>query len=83
MDEGEPEVRFDAMHHAREPQGMQTVLYFTTMLLEGYGSDPLATWLVDNRELWILPCVNPDGYVYNETTNPAGGGLWRQRVTGL
>jgi hypothetical protein len=25
-----------------------------------------------------VPCLNPDGYVYNETTNPAGGGMWRK-----
>ena len=25
-----------------------------------------------------MPCVNPDGYVYNELNNPDGGGLWRK-----
>jgi murein tripeptide amidase MpaA len=25
-----------------------------------------------------VPCINPDGYVYNETTNPNGGGMWRK-----
>ena len=47
-------------------------------LLERYGTDPLSTYLVNEREVWFVPCVNPDGYVYNQTTNPGGGGLWRK-----
>ena len=78
IDEGEPEVRIDCLHHAREPQGMQTTVWFMLFLLEGYGSDPLATYLVDEREIYFVPCVNPDGYVYNQNTNPAGGGMWRK-----
>jgi hypothetical protein len=77
-DEGEPEARFDALHHAREPESMQATLWFLLALLEGYGSDPLATYLVDQRELFFVPCVNPDGYEYNRSTNPSGGGLWRK-----
>ena len=77
-DEAEPEVRFDAMHHAREPQSMQTTIWALLCLLENYGTDPLATYLVDEREMWFLPVVNPDGYAYNEQTNPGGGGLWRK-----
>jgi hypothetical protein len=78
VDEAEPETRFDALHHAREPEGMQAALWFLLFLAEGYGSDPLATYLVNARETWFVPVVNPDGYVYNQTTNPAGGGLWRK-----
>jgi hypothetical protein len=84
VDEPEPEMRIDAMHHAREPGAMQTTLWFVLWLVESYGSDPLATYLVNERELYVIPCVNPDGYVYNQTTNPGGGGLWRKnrRVNG-
>ncbi len=78
VDEAEPEVRFDAMHHAREPMSMETTLYFAAWLLENAGVDPLADYLLAEREIWIVPCVNPDGYVYNETTNPNGGGMWRK-----
>jgi carboxypeptidase T len=77
-DEAEPELRIDALHHAREPQGMQCSLWFMLYLLESYGSDPLATYLVDNRELYFVPCVNPDGYEYNRQQAPGGGGLWRK-----
>ena len=78
IDEAEPEVRFDSMHHSREPQSMQTTIWAMLCLLENYGTDARATYLVDEREMWFLPVVNPDGYVYNETTNPGGGGLWRK-----
>lgn len=78
VDESEPEVRFDSLHHAREPQGMQCNLWFMLYLLETYGTDPLATYLVDHREIYFIPCVNPDGYEYNRQIAPGGGGLWRK-----
>jgi len=71
-------VYFDAMHHAREPLGMMCQIYFIEHLLQSYGSDPLVTELLNNREIYCTPCANPDGYVWNQTTNPGGGGLWRK-----
>ncbi len=78
IDENEPEARFDSLHHAREPVGMHATLYFLDWLLSNYGSDPLATHLVDEREIWFIPVVNPDGYEYNRAIAPNGGGLWRK-----
>lgn len=78
VDEQEPEMRIDALHHAREPQGMQTTLYFLSYLLEEYGTDPVATYLLNEREIYVVPCVNPDGYEYNRNQAPGGGGLWRK-----
>ena len=77
-DENEPEVYFDAMHHAREPFSMESLLWMMWELVAGYGLDPESTFLVDEREMWFVPCVNPDGYEYNRVTNPQGGGLWRK-----
>jgi carboxypeptidase T len=74
----EPEVLFTALHHAREPQGMTTLIYYMWWLLENYGSDPDATYLVNNREFWFIPVVNPDGYAYNHAIAPDGGGMWRK-----
>ncbi|MBK8101226.1 MAG: hypothetical protein IPK26_29445 [Planctomycetes bacterium] len=83
-DEGEPEVYYDAMHHAREPLSMEATVVFMEWLVTNYGTDPLATFLVDERELFFVPCVNPDGYEYNRQINPGGGGMWRKnrRVNG-
>ncbi|HHJ52373.1 MAG TPA: zinc carboxypeptidase, partial [Caldithrix abyssi] len=77
-DEDEPEIFYNALHHAREPAGMMAVMYFMDYLLENYGSDPEVTYLVDHRELYFIPVINPDGYVYNQQTNPDGGGQWRK-----
>jgi len=74
----EATVYYDAMHHAREPLSMMTTLYYMFWLVENYGSDPEATYLVDNREQYFVPIVNVDGYAYNITTNPFGGGFWRK-----
>ncbi|MCR4417417.1 MAG: M14 family zinc carboxypeptidase [Ignavibacteria bacterium] len=78
LNENEPQVLYTALHHAREPQGMMTVLYYMYYLLEKYGIDPEVTYLVNNREIYFIPVVNPDGYEYNRTTNPNGGGMWRK-----
>ena len=77
-DENEPEVLFDALHHAREPLSMEATVVFMDWLVNNYGTDPEATLLVDERELYFVPCLNPDGYEYNYLTNPGGGGLWRK-----
>ncbi len=76
--EGEPEVFYNALTHAREPEGMMAVIYFMYYLLENYGQDPEITYLVDNRELYFVTVINPDGYFYNETISPNGGGMWRK-----
>lgn len=77
-DEDEPEVLYDGLHHAREPITIEVLLYFMNYLCQNYGLDSEVTYLVDNRELWFVPIVNPDGYEYNRDTEPLGGGLWRK-----
>ncbi len=77
VNEGEPKVLYSAVHHAREPGGMSQMIFYMYYLLENY-SNPDIQALVDNTEMFFVPCVNPDGYIENETTDPAGGGLWRK-----
>lgn len=78
VDENEPEILYTALHHAREPESMMQMIYFMYYLLENYATDPSVQYLVNNRELYFIPVVNPDGYEYNRTTNPSGGGMWRK-----
>ena len=78
QDENEPEVLIDALHHAREPGTTMTACWLATQLLQSYGSDPTLTELVNEREIFIVPVTNPDGFVWNQTTDPNGGGLWRK-----
>jgi len=78
VDENEPVVYYDALHHAREPLSMAVTINYMFWLLENYNIDPRVKHIVDQRELYFVPCVNPDGYEYNRQTNPNGGGYWRK-----
>jgi len=78
IDEDEPEVFYNALIHAREPITWAWQLYYINWLLANYGDDPVATEIIDERELFFLPVFNPDGYEYNRQTNPNGGGMWRK-----
>jgi len=74
----EPQALFSAVHHAREPVGMHQLIFFMWYLLENYALDPEVKALMDNSELYFIPCVNPDGYIFNQTEQPNGGGMWRK-----
>ena len=76
-DEDEPEVLYNSLTHSREPVGMMS-LYFVQHLGEEYNSNSEITYLIENREMWFIPVVNPDGYVYNESIEPNGGGMHRK-----
>ncbi len=78
QDEDEPEYFINSLTHAREPMGLEASLRFMSHLCDNYGSDPVITDLVDNREFYFVPIVNPDGYEYNRQISPNGGGLWRK-----
>lgn len=78
QEEPEPKALYTALHHAREPNSLSQLLFFMWYLLENYAVDPEIKALVDHSELYFVPCVNPDGYVYNQITNPSGGGFWRK-----
>jgi len=77
-EEAEPEVLYTAIHHAREPLSMSETIFYMWYLLENYGTNPEVTFLVDNTEMYFVPCINVDGYLYNESTNPNGGGMHRK-----
>lgn len=77
-DEAEPEMLYDAIHHAREPAAMQQLIYYMWYLLENYASSTEVQSIVDNTELYFIPVLNPDGYQYNCTQDPNGGGMWRK-----
>lgn len=78
INEDEPEVLYTSLIHAREPLSMMNLFYFVQKMGEGYNSDEELTYLVNNREMWFIPVVNPDGYVFNELIEPFGGGMHRK-----
>jgi len=77
-EDNEPEVLYTGAIHAREPISISLLIYFMYYLLENYENDPEIQHLLNYHELYLIPCINPDGYIYNETTNPDGGGMWRK-----
>ncbi|MCC6463043.1 MAG: immune inhibitor A [Saprospiraceae bacterium] len=77
-DEPETEALYTALHHSREPNSLSQLLFFMWYLLENYDQNPEIQYIVNNLELYFIPCINPDGYLYNEATSPQGGGLWRK-----
>ena len=78
VDEGEPAVLYVGLTHAREPAAAEALLNFMNHLLSNYAVDTAISNIVDNRELFFIPVFNADGYVWNEITDPIGGGLWRK-----
>lgn len=80
VSEGEPQILYTALHHAREPASLQQLIYFMWYLLENYDSNDSIKQIIDNSELFFVPCVNPDGYIFNEIIEPNGGGMWRKNT---
>jgi len=76
--ESEPQILYTAIHHAREPASLQQLIFYMWYLLENYSQDDTIKEIVDNTEMYFVPCVNPDGYIHNENTDPEGGGMWRK-----
>jgi carboxypeptidase T len=74
----EPELLYMGLQHAREAIGGSSMIFFMQYLCENYAANSKIKNLVDNRALFIIPCVNPDGWEYNRSTNPNGGGGWRK-----
>ncbi|WP_235023900.1 M14 family metallopeptidase [Streptomyces sp. WAC05374] len=64
-DENEPEILFTHHQHAREHLTVEMALYLLREFGAGYGSDPRITSAVNNREIWIVPDLNPDGGEYD------------------
>ncbi|GGQ70869.1 carboxypeptidase T [Couchioplanes caeruleus subsp. azureus] len=67
-DESEPEVLYDANHHAREHLTVEMALYILHLYTDNYASDTRVRNIVNSREIWIIPSVNPDGAEYDVAT---------------
>ncbi len=79
-EEGEtkPQAYYNSLIHSREPMSMMNLVYYMWWLLENYGDDPLATFLIDKRDMAFSLVLNPDGYEHNRSNFPNGGGLHRK-----
>jgi murein tripeptide amidase MpaA len=68
VDENEPEILFNAQQHAREHLTVEMAIYLLNLFTDSYGSDGRVTNIVNSREIWIVPSVNPDGSEYDIAT---------------
>ncbi len=84
VQEAEPEILYYSATHAREVITPLVLLNFIEHIASNYGFDSEITDIVDNRQMWFILNVNPDGYYHNQVIEPSGGGLWRKnrRVNG-
>ncbi|MFC1888937.1 M14 family zinc carboxypeptidase [Thermodesulfobacteriota bacterium] len=73
VNEDEPEILYVGAHHARERISVEVPMAFINYLLDNYGSDPVVDSLIDDRELWFVPMLNPDGNAW-----VAAGHDWRK-----
>ncbi|KDN70901.1 putative zinc carboxypeptidase [Colletotrichum sublineola] len=69
-----PAVVLHGTVHAREWISTMTTEYLAYQLLTKYASDSAIKAAVDKFDFYITPVVNPDGFVYTQTTNR----LWRK-----
>ncbi|KAL2760387.1 hypothetical protein ACRALDRAFT_2039035 [Sodiomyces alcalophilus JCM 7366] len=70
-----PAVYFHGTVHAREWISAPVVEYLTWHLIDGYrNNDPLVRSFFDKYDFYIVPFVNPDGFVYTQSTDR----LWRK-----
>lgn len=77
-DLSEPNVLYTSIHHAREPMSMSQTIFYMWYLLENYATDAEIQFLVNNTEMYFVPCLNPDGYLENEANDPSGFGMHRK-----
>ncbi len=74
LDEKEPAVIIMGAHHAREWISFEVPMATLKLYLESYGKDEKLTRLVNEREVWFVPMVNPDGVTYSQTKSK----YWRK-----
>ncbi|KAI1484856.1 hypothetical protein F5X96DRAFT_400310 [Biscogniauxia mediterranea] len=72
--DSKPAIFFNGNVHAREWITSKVVEYITYQLIVGYENDTLVQGVLDKYDFYILPVVNPDGFVYSQTTDR----LWRK-----
>ncbi|KAK7429853.1 hypothetical protein QQZ08_003698 [Neonectria magnoliae] len=70
-----PAIIWHANVHAREWITAPTVEYITYKIIQGYQKkDAVIRGTLDSYDIYVIPIVNPDGFVYTTTSDR----LWRK-----
>uniref|UniRef100_A0A0E0L7Q0 Peptidase M14 domain-containing protein n=1 Tax=Oryza punctata TaxID=4537 RepID=A0A0E0L7Q0_ORYPU len=67
--EAEPAFKYVGNVHGDEPVGREVLIKLANWLCDNYLKDPLATLIVENMHLHILPTMNPDGFALRRRGN--------------
>lgn len=70
-----PGIVFMGAHHAREHLSVEIPLMLAQYLMN-FKTDPQVQALLETRDIWIIPMVNPDGAEYDIATGSYQ--LWRK-----
>ena len=62
-----PALLYTGTIHAREWIGNELAVSFINYLLENYSSNPKVLETITKNTLYIVPCLNPDGFEYSRT----------------
>lgn len=75
-----PGVAVTGCQHAREWVSPASVTFLADKLVRGFGNDPEVDEILATTTMYIVPIVNPDGYVYSFPVSEGGQGerLWRK-----
>jgi len=57
-----PPALIAAAIHGNEWIANRVAMAAARRLLNGYGADPWVTGLLDRMDIFVIPCMNPDGY---------------------
>jgi hypothetical protein len=60
--DGRPTFLMVGNHHAREWPSGEIAIEFAHYLIDGYGSDPQITSLLERERVVVVPIINVDGY---------------------
>lgn len=72
-----PSILYQGCHHAREHLSVEVPLRFAEYLVTQYATNDAVKKLVDSREIFVAPVINPDGFFY-DYTNGISGKNWRK-----
>ncbi|XP_015886374.3 carboxypeptidase SOL1 isoform X1 [Ziziphus jujuba] len=68
-EEAKPAFKYIGNVHGDEPVGRELLMLLANWICNNYMKDPLATLIVENVHLHILPSMNPDGFALRQRGN--------------
>jgi carboxypeptidase T len=72
-----PSILYQGCHHAREHLSVEVPVRFAEYLVANYATNESIKKLVDTREIFVAPIINPDGFFFDYTTGISGKN-WRK-----